>query len=150
MVFRDPEKFNIVKDSVIRSGACLTDTVIVETFVEGQDSIIKVPCDDFEGKTKDSIQIQVKDSVLKYITIRKVVTKVVRDMAYEQLLKSDIHKKDSIIASYKKSYDKLNQDVKYQRVRGTRWVVSFWLLLVLSLIVVFRKQLIRIIYTYVK
>lgn len=150
LVMKDPKKFNIIKDSVLRSGACLSDTVIVETFVEGQDSIIKVPCDDFSGETKDSIKVFVKDSVLKYVTIRKVVTNIVRDRSYEDLLKKDMEKRDSIIASFKGSYDKLNEQYKYQRVNTKRWMLSFWLLLIVSLVIIFRKQIIKLMYQYLK
>ena len=71
-VLRDPVKFQQVKEAVIKSGACVNDTTVIEVVRDSiirKDSLIKemipVPCKDFDttfGKTR----ISVSSGILKY------------------------------------------------------------------------------------
>lgn len=121
-VLNDPKKFEVVKEAVIRSGACVNDTTIVEVIKDSiirKDSLIKemipVPCKDFDttfGKTR----ISVSSGILKYehtcdketVIRERVRTNTVRDKSLEDLLKKDIATRDGRISQLEKE----NKEVK--------------------------------------
>lgn len=155
-VLKDKDKFDQVKEAVIRSGACINDTVVTEVVKDSivyKDSIIerKVPCDDFKTTIGDDT-LSVKGGVLSISGKDKirVVTKTntVRDRSLENILKGDIEKltyanssKDSEIKSLKEENKKTRGELRSLKIK---YRLHLALLLMGSLVIIFRKSLIRI------
>jgi hypothetical protein len=155
-VLKDKDKFDQVKEAVIRSGACINDTIVTEVVKDSivyKDSIIerKVPCDDFKTTIGDDT-LSVKGGVLSISGKDKirVVTKTntVRDRALENILKGDIEKltyanssKDSEIKSLKEENKKTRGELRSLKIK---YRLHLALLLIGSLVIIFRKPLIRI------
>lgn len=140
-VLRDPQKLDEVRQKLIETGMCVNDTVTVETFIQGEDSIVKVPCDDFDSTGKDSVRIYVKDSVLKYIKINKVITKIVRDTKLEDQLKAEIKKKDAEILKLKSKVVDLSGDVNKLNKKSFRLGIILSCVVLLSGLIIFRKPI---------
>lgn len=144
-VLKDEGMFNQVAEMVIRKGLCVNDTtVITETkdSIVYKDSIIEritsIPCKDFDT-TIGRAMIRVSSGVLTYtakdsIVIRtKTITNSVRDRSLENILKGDISKRDSIIASQTAEIRDLqtaNKDLK----ADIRWW-KFRMFLLLAIII---------------
>lgn len=141
-VLNDPKKLEKVKHHLIESGMCINDTITVETYVRGEDSIIKVPCADFDT-TKDSIRIYVKDSILKYIKINKVITKIVRDTKYEDQLKNDLKIKESEILKLKSKVVDLSEEVRDLKRKTLKLRIAFSIVVFLSTLIILRKPIAR-------
>lgn len=155
-VLKDKDKFDQVKEAVIRSGACINDTIVTEVVKDSivyKDSIIerKVPCDDFKTTIGDDT-LSVKGGVLSISGKDKirVVTKTntVRDRSLENILKGDIEKltyanssKDSEIKSLKEENKKTRGELRSLKIK---YRLHLALLLMGSLVIIFRKSLIRI------
>lgn len=157
-VLNDPKKFEQVKEAVIRSGACVNDTVTIETKVDSivtKDSIIErivsVPCKDFDTTLSDGAEIKVSSGVLTYKAPKKekqtTITKTnnIRDRSFENLLKSDIAKRDSVISYYAKYIENQNKDLKEAKKENRELKRKLILLALIALIIIFRKQVIRLI-----
>lgn len=159
-VLNSPEKFAVVKEAVIRSGACVNDTVTVETTKDSivyKDSIIEVkttvPCKDFDTTLKDGTNIKVSGGVLKYshsckikeVIKVKTITNSIRDRAYESILQKDIAKLDSIITARDASVRGLQTENKQLKADINWWRFRFFFWLIVALAIIFRKPLIRII-----
>jgi len=156
-ILRDKEKFDIIANEAIRRGYCVNDTVVIEKIKDSivyRDSIVNiidsVPCKDFDTTIGRS-RIRVSSGVLSYYTRDSIIvrtqkiTNTVRDRSYENILKSDIFDRDSII-------NKLNKDVVDSEIRNkeTRadllwWKVRFSLLCIAFGLVLFRKPIAKII-----
>lgn len=135
-VLRDQEKFEVIAEEVIRRGYCINDTTViteVKDSVVYKDSIVtqiqEVPCKDFDT-TIGRARIKVSSGVLTYsakdsvIVRTKTITNSVRDRALENILKSDIAKRDSIIISRSAQISDLqavnkdlNSDLKWWKFR---------------------------------
>lgn len=142
-VIKNPNRLNEVRQYLVDQGMCVSDTVTVENYIKGEDSIINVPCADFDT-TKDSVRIYVKDSVLKYIKVNKVLTKIVRDLKYELQLKSDIKKRDEEINKLKSKTLDLSSDVNKFSKRSFRLGVALSIVIVLFFLIIFRKPILRV------
>lgn len=162
-VVNDPKKFELMKEIVIRSGACINDTITIETTKDSivyKDSIIEksiqVPCKDFDTTMSDGSRISVSSGVLTYKSntkvkevLRTVVrTNNIRDKAYENILKSDIAKLDSAgkakdvkIYEHKAEIKNLKADVREEKFK-------FWALIAIAGIIIFRKPLMKLIWPY--
>lgn len=149
-VLKDPEKLDEVRQHLIETGMCVNDTVTVETFIQGEDSIVKIPCDDFDTTSKDSVRIVVKDSVLKYIKINKVITKIVRDTKLEDQLKAELKKKDDEILKLKSKVVDLGGDNNKLDKRVLRLRIILICLAVFTSLVVFKKPILRTLMPYMK
>lgn len=155
-VLRDKDKFDQVKEAVIRSGACINDTIVTEVIKDSivyKDSIIErnVPCDDFKTTIGDDT-LSVKGGVLSVSGKDKirVVTKTntVRDRSLENILKGDIEKltkantdKDLTINNLESELKKTSGEL---RVLKIKYKLHLALLLIGALVIIFRKPLIRI------
>lgn len=137
-VLQDPIKFEKVKEAVIRSGACINDTVTIETVKDSviyKDSVVefKVPCPDFDTIIgQDGTQISISSGVLtaklKAKETQKTIkiTNTVRDRALENILKADIAWRDSTIKDYEgilKNEQKVSSE---QRKMKNTWKWRFW------------------------
>lgn len=158
-VLKDREKFEKVKEAVIRSGACVNDTITVETTKDSivyKDSIIEtktlVPCPDFEKNMPDGTLIKVSSGVLTYRhnckekEVIRTVTKTnnVRDRSLENILKGDITKRDTAIAAYIKLLSDsqiANKDLKKENRNLT---LKFWGIIAIAGVIVFRKQIFKL------
>lgn len=137
-VLNDPSRFEQVKEAVIRSGACVNDTVTVETVKDSviyRDSLIefKVPCPDFDTIIgHDGTQISISSGVLTakvkaketQKTIR--VTNTVKDRSLENILKADIAWRDSTIKVYQDLLEGEQKVSSEQRSKKNTWKWRFW------------------------
>lgn len=158
-VLKDREKFEIVKEAVIRSGACVNDTVTIENTKDSviyKDSIIEktfnVPCPDFEKNMPDGTLIKISSGVLTYRhnckekEVIRTVTKTnnIRDRALENILKGDIQKRDSAIAAYVKLYSQTQEELKDAKKKATMLKLKFWAIIIAAGVIIFRKQIFKI------
>lgn len=158
-VLNNPKRFEKVKEAVIRSGACVTEdsvTVVTRDSVAYKDSIIEkivtVPCPDVNANFPDGGSIKISSGVLKVTQpVRKeyhqVDTKTQttkRDISLENILKSDIAKRDSIISYYAKFIEKQNQKLKDQDKENRRLKWKLILLAIAALLIIFRKQVFKL------
>ena len=158
-VLKDREKFEIVKEAVIRSGACVNDTVTIENTKDSviyKDSIIEktfnVPCPDFEKNMPDGTLIKISSGVLTYRhnckekEVIRTVTKTnnIRDRAFENILKGDIQKRDSAIAAYVKLYSQTQEELKDAKKKATMLKLKFWAIILAAGVIIFRKQIFKI------
>lgn len=157
-VLKDKTKFELVAKELVRRGYCVNDTVVIEKIKDSvvyKDSIIErinnVPCKDFDS-TIGRARIKVSSGVLTYtakdsLVIRvQTITNNIRDKKLEEILKGDISNRDSIILDYRKSVLDLqtaNKDVS----SDLAWMTAkFWILFVAALVIIFRKQIIGIVW----
>lgn len=161
-VMNDKGMFDQVAVEVVRRGYCINDTTIITQTKDSivyKDSIIEqisnVPCKDFDT-TIGRARIRVSSGVLIYaykdsIVYRtRTITKNIRDKKLELILQKDIASKDSIILSYRNQVLDLrnaNQELTWEH---RKQVIKFWLLLIASVAVTFRKQIIKLIWPYLK
>lgn len=155
-VIGDKEKFDEVAKEVIRRGYCVNDTVVVEKIKDSivyKDSVIEriknIPCKDFDTTIRRAT-ISVRSGVLTYsakdsLVYRvRIITNNIRDKSRENILSRDIANRDSIITARDMSVRGLqtvNKDLKSQ----IRWMKLKMIgLVVIALVIVFRKQIIRI------
>ena len=158
-VLKDREKFEIVKEAVIRSGACVNDTITIENTKDSviyKDSIIEktfnVPCPDFEKNMPDGTLIKISSGVLTYRhnckekEVIRTVTKTnnIRDRALENILKGDIQKRDSAIAAYVKLYSQTQEELKDAKKKATMLKLKFWAIILAAGVIIFRKQIFKI------
>lgn len=158
-VLKDREKFEIVKEAVIRSGACVNDTITIENTKDSviyKDSIIEktfnVPCPDFEKNMPDGTLIKVSSGILTYRhnckekEVIRTVTKTnnIRDRALENILKGDIQKRDSAIAAYVKLYSQTQEELKDAKKKATMLKLKFWAIILAAGVIIFRKQIFKI------
>jgi hypothetical protein len=161
-VLNNKEMFDQVAVEMVKRGICVNDTTIITQTKDSivyKDSIIEritsVPCKDFDttiGRARISVSSGVltyssKDSVV-YRT--KTITKNIRDKKLEAILQKDIASRDSIILSYKNQILDLrnaNQELTWEH---RKQVFKFWLLVIASAAVTFRKQIIKLIWPYLK
>jgi hypothetical protein len=158
-VLNDPKKFEQVKEAVIRSGACINDTITVETVKDSvvyKDSIIEktfsVPCSDFDTTLTDGTIIKVSSGVLIYkhncktkeTTKTVIKTNNIRDRAYENILKSDIYKRDSAISAYVKLYSQTQEDLKQTRKDNIHLKIKLWGVILVAGLIIFRKQIFKV------
>lgn len=161
-VLRDQEKFDIVAEEVIRRGKCVNDTVVITKVKDSivyKDSIIErinnVPCKDFDT-TIGRARIRVSSGVLIYtskdsvVYRTKTVTKIVKDRSLEGLLKADIQNRDSVINSrtaeildLKNANAELEKDIIAVKLK-------FWLLIISALVIIFRKQIVGLVWRSLK
>ena len=158
-VLKDPKKFDQVKDAVIRSGACVNDTLTVEITKDTviyKDSLIekmiKVPCKDFDTTFGDT-RISVSSGVLKYEHkckekakwVEKKVTNTVRDRALENILKGDIERLQKDSANKVLELRKVSQSLSEAKWNNKMLWLKLIGLVVLFGVITFRKQLIGLI-----
>jgi hypothetical protein len=161
-VVNDPKKFELMKEIVVRSGACANDTVVVsKDSIVYKDSLIEkkiqVPCADFDSTFGDT-RISVRSGVLTYEhkckekTVTKTITNNIRDRALENILKSDIKKMDSVIGAKERVVKDKESEIKSLRsdVKSLKGDVrtekfKFWLLVAGIGVFIFRKPLLRVI-----
>jgi hypothetical protein len=158
-VLKDPEKFEKVKDAVIRSGACINDTITVENTKDSviyKDSIVEktlnVPCPDFEKNLPDGTVIKISSGVLTYQhnckekEVIRTTTKTnnIRDRALENILKGDIQKRDSAIAAYVKLYSQTQEELRSAKKENTKLKLKFWAIILAAGAIIFRKQIFKI------
>jgi len=158
-VLKDPVKFDQVKEAVIRSGACVNDTITIQTTHDSivvKDSIIEikttVPCSDFDTTLTDGTSIAVSSGVLTYRhsckekEVIRTTTKTnnIRDKSFENILKKDIDSRDSAIRVYMKLYTDSQFANKELKSSNTKLKFKFWLLVVAAGLIIFRKQIFKI------
>lgn len=158
-VLKDPVKFDQVKEAVIRSGACVNDTITIQTTHDSivvKDSIIEikttVPCSDFDTTLADGTFIGVSSGVLTYRhsckekEVIRTTTKNnnIRDRSFENILKKDIDNRDSAIRVYIKLYTDSQFANKELKSSNTKLKFKFWLLVVAAGLIIFRKQIFKI------
>lgn len=162
-VVNDPKKFELMKEIVIRSGACINDTITIETTRDSvvyKDSIIEksiqVSCKDFDTTMADGSRISVSSGVLTYKgnsktkEIIRTITKTnnIRDKAYENILKGDIAKLDSASKAKDVKISEQNAEVKNLKADVREEKFKFWALIAIAGIIIFRKPLIKLIWPY--
>lgn len=158
-VLKDPVKFDQVKEAVIRSGACVNDTITIQTTHDSivvKDSIIEikttVPCSDFDTTLADGTFIGVSSGVLTYRhsckekEVIRTTTKTnnIRDRSFENILKKDIDNRDSAIRVYMKLYTDSQFANKELKSSNTKLKFKFWLLVIVAGLIIFRKQIFKI------
>lgn len=157
-VLNDPKKFEIVKEAVIRGGYCINDTIKLETTKDSivyKDSIIDskitVPCKDFDTTLADGTKIKVSSGVLIYSRKSKETTKTVtitnsiRDRAYENILKSDIAKRDTAIKAYMKLYEETQIKLKDAKIENTKLKWRLFLVIAIFLVWTFRWSILKLV-----
>lgn len=163
-VLKDPVKFNQVKEAVIRSGACVNDTVTIQTTIDSivvKDSIIEiktiVPCSDFDTTLADGTIIGVSSGVLTYRhsckekEVIRTTTKTnnIRDRSYESILQKDIDGRDSAIRVYMKLYTDSQLENNGLKSSNTKLKFKFWLLLVAAGLIIFRKPILKLFHGFI-
>jgi hypothetical protein len=163
-VLNDREKFEQVKEAVIRSGACVNDTITIETTKDSivyKDSIIEskiqVPCSDFEKNLPDGTLIRISSGVLTYQhtckekKITRTITKTnnIRDKAYENILKGDITKRDSAISAYIKLLSDSQIANRELKKENRNLVLKFWGIIAIAGVIVFRKQIFKLVNVFI-
>lgn len=152
-VLKDKAKFDLVAKEVIKKGYCVNDTTVIEKIRDSvvfKDSIIEIikniPCKDFDT-TIGRARIKVSSGVLTYsakdstVYRTKTITNTVRDKALESILQQDIDAKTKQIDSLKNAV-RSSQIENKDLMNENRWLtVKFWLLLISSLIIIFRRQI---------
>jgi hypothetical protein len=133
-VMRDPVRFDVVAKEVIRRGYCKADTVIeYKDSIVYKDSIIErinnIPCEDFDT-TIGRARISVSSGVLTYKSsdsvIKQTIIKKIRDLSAEQVLRSDVAYRDSIINIGEKSILNLQIANSEQKDETRKWKWRFW------------------------
>ena len=107
-VLRDPEKFDVVKEEVLRRGYCVNDTTIIsssDTLVT-TDTVVKV--DYFYDILSDTTTIyRTKNHyITKKIVIKDTIRAIVQDMARIKLLQADSAALSKKAIDYKAKADK--------------------------------------------
>jgi hypothetical protein len=132
-VMQDTDKFDVVAKEVIRRGYCKSDTVVVVVdSVVYRDSIIEriynIPCADFDT-TIGRARISVRSGVLIYKSsdsiIKQTIIKKIRDLSAEQLLRSDVAYRDSLINVSEKSNLSLQIAISEQKDDTRKWKWRF-------------------------
>lgn len=156
-VLSDETKFDLVAEEMVRRGICVNDTIVITKVKDSivyKDSIVQklvnVPCADFDTTIGKS-RIKVSSGVLTFTTadsivIRKeTVTNTVRDKKLEEILKKDISARDKQIDSLKLSVR--NSQIENKDLKADlRWLqFKFWGLFAAAAVIIFRKQLIRLV-----
>lgn len=157
-VLKDPKKFEVVKEAVIRGGYCINDTVTMETTKDSIvykvsiiDSLIPVPCKDFDTTLSDGTRIKVSSGVLKYTKSNKetirTITRInnIRDRAYENILKSDIANRDSAIKAYMKLYEQTQNNLVSSKRENTKLKWKLWLVIALAVAWTFRRTILKLV-----
>jgi hypothetical protein len=133
-VMRDPVRFDVVAKEVIRRGYCKADTVIeYKDSIVYKDSIIEIinniPCADFDT-TIGRARISVRSGVLTYKSsdsvIKQTIIKKIRDLSAEQVLRSDVAYRDTIINIGEKSILNLQIANSEQKDETRKWKWRFW------------------------
>ena len=128
-VMRDPVRFDVVAKEVIRRGYCKADTVIeYKDSIVYKDSIIErinnIPCADFDT-TIGRARISVSSGVLTYKSsdsiIKQTIIKKIRDLSAEQVLRSDVASRDSIINVREKEILSLQIANSEQKEETRKW-----------------------------
>ncbi len=163
-VLKDREKFEKVKEAVIRSGACINDTITIETTKDSivyVDSIIEnkiqVPCSDFEKNLPDGTLIRISSGVLTYQhnckekQILRTITKTnnIRDKAYENILKGDITKRDTAISAYIKLLSDSQIANRELKKENRNLALRFWGIIAIAGVIVFRKQIFKLVNVFI-
>jgi len=163
-VLKDREKFEIVKEAVIRSGACVNDTITIENTKDSivyKDSIIEskieVPCPDFEKNMPDGTLIKISSGVLTYRhnckekEVIRTVTKTnnIRDRALENILKGDITKRDTAISAYIKLLNDSQIANGELKKENRNLAFRFWGIIIIAGVIVFRKQIFKLINAFI-
>jgi hypothetical protein len=158
-VLNNKEMFDKVTEAVIRSGACVTDTITIVTtkdVVVYKDSIIekevKVPCKDFDTTFADGTHIKISSGVLTYkvncpqeiVTTTVTKTNNIRDIKYENILKGDIAIRDSKITADAKLYIAKTEEVSALKKDKRVLKLKLLGLLLLALTVIFRKAIFKL------
>ena len=156
-VLRDKAKLDLVAKEVIKNGYCVNDTTVIEKI---RDSVVykvsiiekinNIPCADFDTTIRRA-RIQVSSGVLTYSakdsTVYKIktITNNIKDRSLENILQQDIDLKNKVIDSLKatvRSSQTVNKDLIIEHKRMT---IKFWLLFFITLAIIFRKQLLKIV-----
>lgn len=163
-VLKDREKFEKVKEAVIRSGACVNDTITIENTKDSvvyKDSIIEskieVPCPDFEKNMPDGTLIKISSGVLTYRhnckekEVIRTVTKTnnIRDRALENILKGDITKRDTAIAAYIKLLSDSQIANGELKKENRNLAFRFWGIIIIAGVIIFRKQIFKLINVFI-
>ena len=158
-VLRDPKKFEQVKEAVIRSGACVNDTIRIETIKDSisyKDSIVEnivhVPCKDFDTTLLDGTRIIVSSGALtlsqnfkQKVTSKIIkVTETVRDTKLENYLRKDISNRDSLLTENKRLLDKSNEELKVSKTENTKLKWKLIGLIAISTLIIFRKTILKL------
>jgi hypothetical protein len=151
-VLNDKSLLDKVAIEVVKKGYCITDTVTIQTSRDSivyKDSIIEstiqAPCADFDTLLKNGTHIAVRSGVLTYSqevpqkeTTRTItVTNSIRDISLENILKSDITKRDSTIKSSQQQLDEAKKENK-----KLKWKLIA--LIAAALIIIFRNPIIKL------
>lgn len=159
-VLNDPEKFEVIKEAVIRSGACVNDTVIFQTSKDSivyKDSIIEksivVPCNDFDTVFANGTSIKVSSGVLYFKQVcpnnekitTNTITNNIRDTKIEGYLRKDIILKDSAIKAYAGLYEKSQIDLAQAKKENTRLKWKMFLVIAISLAWTFRWTILKLV-----
>lgn len=158
-VLKDREKFEIVKEAVIRSGACVNDTITIENTKDSvvyKDSIIErsfnIPCPDFEKNLPDGTLIKISSGVLTYRhnckekEVIRTVTKTnnIRDRALENILKGDITKRDTAIVAYIKLLNDSQIANRELKKENRNLALKFWGIIIIAGVIIFRKPILKL------
>jgi len=156
-VLRDQVKFDQVAEEVIRRGYCANDTTVITELKDTviyKDSLVtvidSVPCRDFDTTIRGA-RISVRSGVLTYaakdsiVYQTKTITNSIRDKALENILKADIASRDRQVDSLKSAV-RNSQTANKELKADLRWMtLKFWILFAAALIIIFRKQLLRLV-----
>lgn len=153
-VMKDPAKWEQVKEAVIRSGACVTDTTTTEEVTEEvvpKVSIIEVPmpCPD-ATIAKDGVVISVNSGVLqakiphKETIKTQKITNSIRDKSLENILKADIAQRDSAIKVYMSLYERSQLEVKTLKAEKSALKWKLFGVVLLAGVITFRKQILKL------
>lgn len=102
-VLNDPEKFNVVKEEVLRRGYCANDTTIITK----SDTLVTIDTVnnyyiDTETINDTVYKTRIENKIVtKKITIRDTVRSVVVDNAHIKLLQADLDKISAELIQYK-------------------------------------------------
>jgi hypothetical protein len=156
-VLNDKKMFEQVKEAVIKSGACINDTVVITKTVDSfiyingvVTEIDSIPCKDFDTTIGRS-HIRVSSGVLYFSTKDSVVyrtntiTNNIRDKKLEEYLKLDISRRDSLISLLKQDISYLNSDKYKLTAKIGATLFKLWAVIIIAMIIVFRKQILKLI-----
>lgn len=155
-VLSDKEKFDQVAEEVVRRGYCINDTVVVEKIKDSivyRDSIVevikRVPCSDFDTTIRRA-RIKVSSGVLTYSAQDSIIYRVrtitnnIRDLSKESVLYKDIAERDGTITYLKSQVQEkegINKEIRKDLRKAN---IRFWLIIISSLVIIFRKPISRL------
>ena len=144
-VLLDDEKYKIVTDKFVSEGGCVNDTIFSSDTTVLLDTLYSL---DFKTDTVyiDDVKTVVRTefkTVEKRVIIRD--TAVVTDNSRINLLQKEVSKHLEDKSKLNEKIVSLQDDLQAQKKKTGKWKLYFWIILIVSIAIQFRKPILRLI-----